>query len=280
MAIYAIGDIQGCYYNLRLLLDKFNFSPEKDKLWLAGDVVNRGPDSLKTIRFIKSLGKRAITVLGNHDLTLLAIASGHKKTKHHTLNAILNAPDAEDLIYWLRHQKILHHDNKRGYTMTHAGIYPSWDLKSAQKYANEVETILRSDNYQDFFAHMYGNMPNSWSEQLTSWNRLRFITNAFTRMRYCDSQFQLNFSEKHTPGNQNIKLLPWYEKSTIQSLDNKILFGHWSTLGGLTGRENMYALDTGCLWGGALTAIKLGKKKHKGKNYKHQFYSINCAGIV
>ncbi len=276
MAIYAIGDIQGCYIDLRRLLDKINFQQGKDKLWFAGDLVNRGPDSLQTLRFIKSLGKSAISVLGNHDLSLLAIASGYQKPKTHTLTQILKAPDRDELLHWLRHQKLLHHHQKRGYLMSHAGIYPQWDLEQAKKYALEVETILQADNYADFFAHMYGNTPNLWNENLRSWDRLRFITNAFTRMRYCTPYGQLNFSDNKYPGTQKRGLHPWYTQSQIQSVDNKVIFGHWSTLVGETKSPYIYALDTGCLWGGELTAMKLAKKKYKGKQYTHQFFKVHC----
>jgi len=276
MAIYAIGDIQGCYDDLQRLLDKINFRVDKDKLWFAGDLVNRGPDSLKTLRFIKSLGDRAITVLGNHDLTLLAIAEGFTKPKQHTLDKILKAPDRDELLFWLRHQKLLHHCEKRGYTMVHAGIYHQWDLQQAKQRAQEVESILQSKFYLEFFTHMYGNKPDKWDAQLNNWDRLRFITNAFSRMRYCTPDGTLNFSDNHSPGTQKKGYLPWYELCKAQSSEHKIVFGHWSTLAGNTNTKNIYALDTGCLWGGELTAIKLGKKKHKGKNYKHKFFKVNC----
>jgi bis(5'-nucleosyl)-tetraphosphatase (symmetrical) len=276
MAIYALGDIQGCYDDLQRLLDKINFRVDKDKLWFAGDLVNRGPDSLKTLRFIKSLGDRAIVVLGNHDLTLLAIAEGHNKPKNHTLDKILKAPDRDELLFWLRHQKLLHHNKKRGYTMVHAGIYHLWNLKQAQQFAKEVETILQSSHYRDFFTHMYGNMPNCWNNQLKNWDRLRFITNVFSRMRYCTPDGTLNFSDNKQPGTQQTGYYPWYKLCKIHGTSNKIIFGHWSTLEGDTETDNIYALDTGCLWGGELTAIKLGKKKHKGSNYSHQITSIGC----
>ncbi|MFK5987071.1 MAG: symmetrical bis(5'-nucleosyl)-tetraphosphatase [Pseudomonadota bacterium] len=276
MAIYAIGDIQGCYDELRRLLDKINFRFDQDKLWFAGDIVNRGPDSLKTMRFIKSMGKQAVTVLGNHDLTLLAIAAGYNKPKNHTLDEILNAPDRDELINWLRHQKLLHHNEKRGYTMIHAGLYPHWSFEQAKLYALEVEQLLQSDNYQDYFAYMYGNTPIRWNEQLVSWDRIRFITNVYSRMRYSTVSGQLNFSDNNSPGTQQEGFYPWYTLCKIQSLDNKIIFGHWSTLSGDTQTNNIYALDTGCLWGGELTAMKLGKKKQKGTDFTHQFFKLNC----
>jgi bis(5'-nucleosyl)-tetraphosphatase (symmetrical) len=276
MAIYAIGDIQGCYDDLQRLLDKINFNINKDKLWFAGDIVNRGPDSLKTLRFIKSLGDSAITVLGNHDLTLLAIAEGHTKSKQHTLDKILKAPDRDELLFWLRHQKLLHHCKKRGYTMVHAGIYHQWNLKQAKQLAHEVEHILQSRSYLEFFKHMYGNTPNKWNKQLNNWDRLRFITNVFSRMRYCSTDGTLNFSDNNKPGTQQKGYYPWFNLCKTQSAKNKIIFGHWSTLAGNTGIDNIYALDTGCLWEGELTAIKLGKKKHKGRDYQHKFFKVNC----
>ena len=276
MAIYAIGDIQGCYDHLQRLLEGIDFNPSKDKLWFAGDLVNRGPDSLQTLRFIKSLGDRAVCVLGNHDLSLLALAYGNKRLKHHTLDDVLNAPDREELLFWLRHQKLLHHDKKRAYTLVHAGIYPNWDLKQASNLAKEVETILKSDNYIDFLFNMYGNLPDQWNDNLVGWERLRFITNTFTRMRYCYPDLRLNFSHNNKPGTQPNELIPWYEIKNRKISNNDIIFGHWSTLFGNTSKDDVYALDTGCLWGGQLTAMKLLKKKSKLRNKLHHFIKINC----
>jgi bis(5'-nucleosyl)-tetraphosphatase (symmetrical) len=276
MATYAIGDIQGCYDDLQQLLDKINFCDKTDTLWFAGDLVNRGPDSLKTLRFIKSLGKNAVTVLGNHDLTLLALSQGISKVKHHTLNKVLKAHDRDELLYWLRHQKLIHHNSELGYTMVHAGIYHQWNLKKSIQLAAEVEKVLQSKNYKQFFSHMYGNEPQKWNDKLTKWDRLRFITNTFTRMRYCTVDGKLSFSDNGYPGSQQSNYHPWYRLAKTQSLKNRIIFGHWSSLVGKTRTKNIYALDTGCLWSGKLTAIKLAKKKHKGKHYEHKFFTVKC----
>ncbi len=275
MAIYAIGDIQGCYQQLRQLLRKIRFKSDRDKLWFAGDLVNRGPESLETLRFIKDLQDNAVTVLGNHDLTLLAIANGQKKLKNHTLDAILNAPDRDQLLHWLRRQKLMHYDKERNYVLVHAGIYPLWDLKTALKRSREVENILAADTYADFFPHMFGNTPNVWDKKLQGWERIRFITNCFTRMRYCTEAGELNFKDNQTPGTQQAGYLPWYEVKQRQTQKEHIIFGHWSTLFGKTTVARTYALDTGCLWGGKLTAMKLLKQAPKTDN-KHQRIQIDC----
>jgi len=276
MAIYAIGDIQGCYNPLRRLLDKIQFDPSKDKLWFAGDLVNRGPHSLKTLRFVKSLGDRAVTVLGNHDLTLLAMSEGYGKSKNHTLDDILTAPDRDELLYWLRCQPLFHHNVKRGYSMVHAGVPRQWDTVTALARSHEVETVLRSDNYHKFLANMFGNTPTIWHDKLQGWDRLRYITNCFTRMRYCAKNGALEFHFKGAPGSQENDFCPWYDLKQRKAANDKIIFGHWSTLAGITNREGAYALDTGCLWGGKLTAMKLGKKKHKALYTKHKLIQISC----
>ncbi len=257
MATYAIGDIQGCFDALEFLLEKIAFDPLKDTLWFAGDLVNRGDKSLETLRFIKNLGERAISVLGNHDLTLLALSEGCENIKHHTLDDILNAPDRTELIDWLRTQPLLHHDKSLGYTMVHAGLPPQWDLKLAQQCAHEVEQVLRSDNYREFLANMFGNKPRKWKNSLQGWDRLRFITNSFTRMRYCKPSGKLNFTDKGVIGSQKEGYIPWYEVPNRKNQDLKIIFGHWSTLFGHTSQPDVFALDTGCLWGGSLTAMRL-----------------------
>lgn len=257
MATYAIGDIQGCFDALEFLLEKISFNPEKDTIWFAGDLVNRGDKSLETLRFIKNLGDSAICVLGNHDLTLLALAEGSKKLKNHTMDNILEAPDREELLSWLRHRPLIHHDKKLGFTMVHAGLPPQWDLKTAQKCAHEVEEVLRSDRYHEFLNNMFGDKPKKWKDDLEGWDRLRFITNSFTRMRYMKPKGKLNFSDKGSIGTQMEGYIPWYEAPNRKSEDLKIVFGHWSTLFGHTSHPNVYALDTGCLWGGSLTAMRL-----------------------
>jgi bis(5'-nucleosyl)-tetraphosphatase (symmetrical) len=256
MATYAIGDLQGCYDALQRLLDKLQFDPVKDQLWLAGDLVNRGPDSLASLRFVKSLGDNAITVLGNHDLHLLAIAADHKTTKDPGLKEILAAADVDELIDWLRKQPLLHYDAQLDFALVHAGIYPAWTLQQAIEYAAELHQMLASDNYLDFIHHMYGNKPRSWRDELNGWDRLRFIVNSFTRMRYCDADGKLNLKDKGPIGSQRKGSLPWFDMPKRKSRKQRILFGHWSTAGRLN-RENVYALDTGCIWGGDLTALQL-----------------------
>lgn len=257
MATYAIGDIQGCFDALLCLLEKISFNPEKDTLWFVGDLVNRGDKSLATLRYIKNLGDSAICVLGNHDLALLALSEDNNKLRHHTLHDILDAPDREELIYWLRHRPLLHHDENLGYTMVHAGLPPQWSLKTAQHCAAELEDILRSDNFSLFMTTMFGNKPKQWKKSLTGWDRLRFITNAMTRMRYCKPNGKLTFSENGPLGTQKSDYIPWYEAPNRKNENLNIIFGHWSTLFGLTKHPNVYPLDTGCLWGGTLTAMKL-----------------------
>lgn len=262
MAVYAIGDVQGCYDQLRRLLDNISFDPTGDKLWFAGDIVNRGPQSLQTLRFVQGLGPRAITVLGNHDLHLLALSEGNLKHqgKNHTLDPILAAPDREELLHWLRHRPLMHRCAKLGFNLIHAGLPPSWDIPTARALAREVESALRGDGFHDFCLGMYGNRPVCWSDQLRGMDRLRFITNCFTRLRYCDFYGNLALKEKGPPGSQQKSYLPWYAIPDRASRNERILFGHWSTLGYYQG-HNSWALDSGCLWGGKLTALKLRKRK-------------------
>jgi len=256
MAVYAIGDVQGCYDALKQLLDKLEFDPAVDRLWLAGDLVNRGPDSLATLRFIRQLGDRAITVLGNHDLHLLAIHAEHKATRDPGLQAVLTAPDADEIIDWLRCRPLLHYDPALESILVHAGIYPGWTLVQAQQRAQELHDILCSDNYLEFIHHMYGNQPDRWDNQLEGWDRLRFICNSFTRMRYCEADGRLDLKDNGPPGRQPPGTLPWFEVAGRKIRTQRILFGHWSTLG-LRQQENIVALDTGCVWGGELTALHI-----------------------
>ncbi len=260
MATYAIGDVQGCYAELQLLLKKMAYNKSEDVLWFAGDLVNRGPDSLSVLRFVKSLGSRAVTVLGNHDLHLLAIAAGCAKNKSSdTLESILAAPDCDELLDWLRFQPLMHHDPSSGFTLLHAGLPPQWGLCEAQTCAQEVEELLRSDDYQEFFKHMYGNKPDIWCSDLSGWGRKRFIVNCFSRLRYCDASGKLSLNEKGQPSSKtNAHLLPWFEVPNRLSKKMKIIFGHWSTLKSSSISEpGIFPTDTGCIWGGELTAIKL-----------------------
>ena len=269
MATYAIGDLQGCYDSLLKLLEKINFDKTKDTLWFAGDLINRGPDSLSTLRFVKSLGDSAITVLGNHDLHLLAIAAGVKTTRSPDMQRILNASDRDELLSWLSTRPLLHHDSKLNYTITHAGIYPLWTLAQAKSYASELEDILRN-NLDEFLNSMYGNKPDKWDESLTDFERLRFICNCFTRMRFCSEDGVLDFSSNGAPGTIPEDTSPWFDVSERKTKQDKILFGHWSTLGKVR-KENIYPLDTGCVWGGELTALQIDSKEAR-------YISIQCPG--
>lgn len=255
MATYAIGDIQGCYAELRRLLEKIRFDPAQDQLWLVGDLVNRGPDSLQVLRFVKSLGDSAITVLGNHDLHLLAVAEGVAKLhRSDTLNELLNAPDREELLVWLRQQRLFHAEGN--YVLVHAGLVPQWSVEQAASLAREVENALRGDNYAIFFDRMYGNTPNCWNDALTGYKRLRIIVNAFTRMRICTPQGEMEFKFKGEIENIPEGYVPWFDVPKRKSKDATVIFGHWSALG-LKLEPNIIALDTGCLWGGPMTAIRL-----------------------
>ncbi len=255
MATYAVGDIQGCYAELQRLLACINFDPAQDRLWLVGDLVNRGPGSLQVLRLVKSLGDSAVTVLGNHDLHLLAVAEGVAELhRSDTLGDILNAPDRDELLHWLRHQKLCHAED--GYVLVHAGLLPQWSVKQALTLAGEAESELRGENYVEFLRRMYGNTPNAWDDELTGYKRLRVIVNTFTRMRICTPQGEMEFKFKGAVRDIPSGYLPWYDTSKRKSRDATVIFGHWSALG-LIVLDNVIALDTGCLWGGPMTAIRL-----------------------
>jgi bis(5'-nucleosyl)-tetraphosphatase (symmetrical) len=259
MAIYAIGDIQGCYDELLQLLEQICFDHTHDTLWFVGDLINRGPDSLKVLRLVKSFGTSAITVLGNHDLHLLAVAVGAaEQHRSDTLDKILQAPDREELLDWLRHLPLLHAEND--YVLVHAGLLPQWSIKQATELAAEVEKALRSDDFADFFKHMYGNSPRNWSDDLGGYKRLRVITNALTRMRICTPQGEMDFKFKGEVEKVPVGYMPWFDLPKRRSQDATIIFGHWSALG-LKVTPNIIALDTGCLWGGPMTAIRLEDRK-------------------
>lgn len=264
MAIYAIGDVQGCYDSLQRLLEKLDFSPENDQLWFAGDLVNRGKKSLKTIRFIKSLGDSATVVLGNHDITLLAMYYGVLRPNN-LLKKILKAPESEDLINWLRTQKIMHIDESLGFCMVHAGISPVWTLPEAKQYAQEIEASLRGDNIKEWLSNIYGNKPRRWSNDLKSYARDRYILNSFTRMRYVDRKdAAFNFSLNKPPVyksklKKRNKKVPWFHWKKRKNIPLRIVFGHWSSLG-YYHDDHVIALDTGCVWSGQLTAVRLDDK--------------------
>lgn len=263
MAIFAIGDIQGCQTDLERLLERINFDPAEDRLWIAGDIVNRGPESLRALRFVRKLGDNAITVLGNHDMHLLAIAHGGERPlkPRDTLAEILDAPDAAELLDWLRHQRFVHHDEELGYLMVHAGLPPQWDRDQALACSRELEAVLQSPDFEGFLSAMYGNEPDRWEPDLAGNDRYRFLVNCFTRMRFVDADGCLEFETKCAPGEQPQGLFPWYAAPGRQTAEEHILFGHWSTAGQSDqedySRYNVYPLDTGCVWGGTLTAFRL-----------------------
>lgn len=263
MPNYSIGDVQGCFKALNKLLKEIQFDPVTDKLWFTGDLVNRGPQSLEVLRFIKSLGKQAVTVLGNHDLHLLAVI--HKKAadkKQDTFADILASPDCLELSDWLRRQPLLHHDPQSGYTMVHAGLAPQWDLEKARACAEEVQSVLRSDRYVDFLENMYGNEPRRWNDNLQGWPRLRLITNYFTRVRFCKADGTLELDKKGKSDNPPSGFLPWFKIPQRAHKDLKIIFGHWAALNGKTNEPNVFALDTGCVWGNCLTALRLEDQEY------------------
>jgi bis(5'-nucleosyl)-tetraphosphatase (symmetrical) len=262
MATYAIGDIQGCCDEFEALLAQLRFDPARDRLWLTGDLVNRGPRSLDVLRRVKRLGPAAITVLGNHDLHLLAVAlAPNERVKpQDTLGPILAAPDREELLKWLRLQPLLHHDATLGYTMIHAGLPPQWDLATAQSCAHELEHALRDDaRCIELFTHMYGDRPTRWSEDLRGVDRLRFITNCLTRLRFCrtDGTLELKFKGEIDSAPQGV--LPWFRVPQRKSRELRIVCGHWSALGYHDG-DGVLSIDTGCVWGEKLCAIRLDRR--------------------
>ena len=261
MATYAIGDIQGCYDGLRRLLDRLQFDQSKDKLWLVGDLINRGPDSLQVLRYVMGLRSRVVVVLGNHDLHLLAMGVGNfKHAKKSTLSEVLNAPDRDQILHWLRHCPVMHHDKKMEFSMIHAGLPPQWDLAQALSCARELESVLQGPHHRKFLNAMYGNQPNRWSRSLSGMDRLRFITNCLTRLRYCDIDGTLALKESGPIGTQAKSYMPWFTVPGRATNKNRIIFGHWSTLG-YRNEQNIWSLDTGCVWGGRLTAIRVSKNK-------------------
>ncbi|MGV6825782.1 MAG: symmetrical bis(5'-nucleosyl)-tetraphosphatase [bacterium] len=257
MATYAIGDIQGCHDELLALLELIEFDRYRDQVWFVGDLVNRGPKSLETLRLVRDLGDSAITVLGNHDLHLLAMTHGNTRDKQPgSLQAILDAPDRDDLLFWLRHRPLIHHDEALGYTMLHAGLPPQWDLDTARQCATEVESVIQGKKHRKYFAEMYGDQPNCWDDTLEGIDRWRFITNCFTRLRYCTTYGELGLKQKGPPGTQKPRYTPWFMHPSRKTAEHRIVFGHWSTLG-YHQANNTWAIDSGCLWGGEMTALRL-----------------------
>ncbi|MBB3167274.1 symmetrical bis(5'-nucleosyl)-tetraphosphatase [Simiduia aestuariiviva] len=258
MATYAVGDIQGCYDPLQRLLKDVSFDPARDRLWVAGDLINRGPQSLEVLRYLRGLGDALVVVLGNHDLHFLAVAEGVRKpSKSDTLEAVLAAPDLPDIVQWLRRQPLLHCDKVLGYALVHAGIPPQWSLKKALKRAAEVEQVLQSGDYRRFLKAMYGNEPAGWRKGLRGMKRLRVITNYLTRMRFCDPAGQLDLTNKSAPHAVNLGYAPWFALENRKTRGERIIFGHWAALEGQVSEADVFALDTGCVWGGCLTLMRL-----------------------
>lgn len=269
MAVWAIGDIQGCFNSLKKILNKIDFDPKKDKLWVAGDLVNRGEGSLETLEYIYSIKDSVEVVLGNHDITLIGAYYGLKKSNP-TLDPILHSPRVDELMSWLKSQKFLHVDDELGFCMSHAGISPMFTLEDAKKYANRIESKLNSSSSKDWLEEMFNGKVTKLEDNLTSIDLDRYIINSFTRMRFCYADGTFDFNEKYAPTKElyDLGLMPWFEVEKRKSIKHKIVFGHWSTLGNYEG-DNVICLDTGCLWGRSLTVARLD-----GENI--QKVSLDC----
>ena len=259
MTVYAVGDLQGCLQPLQCLLKEVAFDPAKDRLWLVGDLVNRGPQSLATLRFLYAMRDSLICVLGNHDLHLLAVAHNRERLKKaDTLQEILDAPDRDELLNWLRQQPLLHYDAERDTLLVHAGIPPQWTLSKALKRAAEVQDALRDDTRLPLFLEgMYGNQPARWDKGLRGIERLRVITNYLTRMRFCSADGSLDLKSKEGLDSAPAGFAPWFSYANRKTRKHKIIFGHWAALEGRCSQPNLFALDSGCVWGGAMTLLNL-----------------------
>lgn len=267
MATYAIGDVQGSFEELRALLGAIAFERGRDRLWFVGDLVNRGPESLATLRFVRELGETARVVLGNHDLHLLAVANGFAKLRDDdTLDEVLSAPDRDELLDWLRHRPLMHVE--ADYALVHAGLLPQWDVVRASELAKEVEAELRGSGHREFLAQLYGSRPDRWSEELRGIDRLRLIVNAMTRMRFCTPDGAMEFQTKGETAHAPFGYLPWFEVPHRKSESHTVIFGHWSALG-LRIEPKVLALDTGCVWGGKLSAVRLEDRR---------LYQVRCMG--
>lgn len=259
MSTYVVGDIQGCYDELREMLDLVRFEPSADRLWLVGDLVNRGPLSLATLRFVRSLGPAARVVLGNHDFHLLAVAEGFARMhRSDTLSPILACADRDELLAWVRSWPLAH--SEAGVLMVHAGVLPSWTVSSTIAFSDEVSAVLTGPDYREFLRTLYGDQPAQWSTALTGQDRWRAIVNACTRLRFCTTDDRMEFGEKRGPGHAPPGYLPWFEHAHRGTRDTPIVFGHWSTLD-LILTESVVMLDTGCVWGRSLTAMRLGDRR-------------------
>ena len=255
MATYAVGDLQGSLAPLKRLLARTGFDRSRDTLWLVGDLVNRGQDSLACLRFVKELRGAAVAVLGNHDLHLLCVAEGLAKPRRgDTLQPILDAPDRAELLEWLRNRPLLYREGE--HAMVHAGLLPQWTLDQAAALASEVEAALRGPGYRAFFSDMYGNEPASWSDDLRGADRMRVIVNAMTRMRLCSADGRMEFQHKGGAGDVPSGFMPWFDVPGRRSADHTLVCGHWSALG-LKVTPRLLSLDTGCVWGRELTAVRL-----------------------
>lgn len=267
MSTYVIGDVQGCFSALNALVAQLNYSPATDRIILLGDLVNRGEDSLSVLRWAKQ--HRIGAILGNHDLHLLSVAHGIAPCRtDDTLHDILDAPDLDDLLFWLRQQPLLYHTEQ--HLLVHAGLLPQWSIEQALSLATEVEAVLRGTEYRAFLHTMYGNQPDSWDNDLTGYDRLRVITNAMTRLRFCTADGHMDFRAKGKPQEAPEHLLPWFQVPNRRSAGTTIVFGHWSALG-LSIHSDCIALDTGCLWGGKLSALRLDD---------HHLFQVDCAGLA
>ena len=256
MTTYVIGDLQGCLSPLERLLDQLRYEPSNDTLWFVGDLINRGPESLESLRYVKALGNSAITVLGNHDLHLLAVVHGIRKPSgKDTLDDIINAPDRDELCDWLAMRPLLHTDAELGHTLVHAGIHPQWSLKHAHTMSQEIQSALK-DDLPGFLATMYGNTPSRWDKNLSTIKRQRFAVNAFTRMRYCYEDGELNFDYNGPPSTAPKNLYPWYLVPGRLAVDTQIVFGHWSSHPAIC-KHGIIPTDRGCVWGGSLAAYAI-----------------------
>ncbi|NIH16700.1 MAG: symmetrical bis(5'-nucleosyl)-tetraphosphatase [Buchnera aphidicola (Periphyllus lyropictus)] len=268
MSTYFIGDIHGCYKQFRFLLEKINFDILKDELWITGDLIGRGPDSFKVLKYIFSLGKQAKLVLGNHDVTLLSIYYGvQKKSIEKEISELLSSNNLDYIINKLRKVPLIQYDLKRKLMMSHAGFFPYWDAKKSIFYAKQAQDILSGKNFLKYLKLMRGDFPNFWSNNLNKYERFRFIINVYTRMRYCNLNKELDFSYKDTPPHFNKSLLPWFDIDVKSKEDFSLFFGHWSSLGDTKTPKNVFPLDTGCCWGRYLTILRWEDKK---------IYKIKC----